>query len=267
MKNPSLKLFLFFLLFALFSVNGTVQAASMTVTWTSPRSYDVTNNPTVYKRGDTITFEGKISATGCSNSFNLPVTFFIEKISGVSPTSGGTKQNYKLVDGTLVAINAGQQSTFSVTTTIPNDAYLGINIVHMVYYSQMWGGVAFGGTDIERQIRISENPTTPLVGIYPTSPLASDSLNCYVASISTTADPYNACTNPLVCDGSSYVSPMLYTYKWYKSGALYYTSAETTGVTSILITPPAGSWYCCATPRGRTGLTGVAGCSSAVSKP
>jgi len=248
MKKISLSLIILFFFFSLFFM-PQIAEADVELFLTSPTPYDATNNPAVYKPGGNITLQGSNTAVGCGNQHpGLILNFYIETISG-------STKSFTL----FATISTTSTTSFGPTTaTLPSNTYVGMNNLMVTYDSEfvaVWIKPVYS-TEI---IRVSATPTTPSVSICPTSPTASSDLNCIVTapskvidSSSNPADPYNFCSDPYNCPPYN-VSPIYYTYKWYKNSSLYSTITDSTSSSSTLTNPPEGNWYCTATPLSRAG--------------
>jgi len=255
MSKIYLSLLIFVFIFGLFVMVGTAQAASSTVYWDSPISYDAINNPQIYQLPGSLTVSGYITATGCGNN-GYPLTLhfsvetvtngiknFTELVQDSGPNVGEPFTTYPSADGS--------QYPFSVTFALPANTYVGLNIIMLNYYGELWGGYPSGYKTLTRTIRISDTPTAPVLTVYPATPAISDSLSCIIAGASTTGDPYNYCVDPYNCtcgNGGACISPITYTYQWYKNNFIQntYTTANTINTLNIIspTTVSGQSWQC-----------------------
>jgi len=253
--SQKINLLFLIIFFGLFFTTKTVSAYwdYIEFFWNNPVSYDVINNPKVYQRGGTLTFSGIIRLFACQNSWtNIELHFYIETING------GIKE-YTEIGNTIKTGVGGNDVSFNDNLVIPANAYIGLNRIKISGYYETWYDElqAHESIILERQIRVSAPPTTPVVSIYPSSPSSSDNLTCFVNTTSTTTDPYNSCSNPYVCPPYD-VSPITYTYKWYKDSVLQsvLTKPDTTDLT-YMISPTKSFgqvWKCEVIPLSRAGL-------------
>ena len=187
-------LIILFLLFCLFSATKMVQAAEISLVWNSPVTYGA--GGAVYKKGDTITFSGSVSATSCGNSnFDITLSPYIETITN------GVKHITPLATITLTMSANNTQYGFSSSYTLPNNTYIGSNVIMLAYYSELWFGHPSAKEIFYRNIRVSTLPTAPTVIISPASgsTCTMDNLTCVVNTPSKTEDAYSFCADPNNC--------------------------------------------------------------------